>query len=83
MENQSNNDITIPYCDLEDAAENIIYDRYREYDEIINRDSIMRVLKNHLECAIEEILSYPSQYFKDKEKFWKDLENNVELDDDF
>jgi hypothetical protein len=83
MNNPNNNDITIPYSDLEDAAENIIYDRYREDDTRINRDSIMRVLKDHLECAIKDILSYPSEYFKDKEKFWKDLENNIEFDDEF
>lgn len=79
MKNQ--NDITIPYCDLDDAVENIISDRYSEYDEKVNRDSIKRVLKEHLEYAIENILSEPSEHFKSNRKFWNDLENSVYLDD--
>jgi hypothetical protein len=79
MNNQNN--ITIPYCDLDDAVENIISDRYLEYDEKIDRDSIKKVLKNHLEYAIEDILSEPSEYFKSNRKFWDDLENSVYLDD--
>ena len=82
------NDITIPYCDLDDAVEDIIGDRYLEYDERIDRDSIKRVLKRHLEYAIEEILSEPVEYFKrDCEasrrhrSFWKELENSVYIDD--
>ncbi len=80
MENQNNNDITIAYSDLDDAVENIIYDEYSEYDERINRDSIKRVLKQHLECAIEEILSEPLLHFKSNRQFWQDLENSVYLD---
>jgi hypothetical protein len=79
MNNQ--NDITIPYCDLDDAVENIISDRYLEYDERVNRDSIKKVLKEHLEYAIENILSEPSEHFKSNRKFWNDLENSVYLDD--
>ena len=79
MNNQ--HDITIPYCDLDDAVENIIGDRYAEYDESINRDSIKRVLKQHLMSAIENILSEPSEHFKSNRKFWDDLENSVYLDD--
>jgi hypothetical protein len=79
MKNQ--NDITIPYSDLDDAVENIIGDRYLEYDERINRDSIKQVLKNHLEYAIEDILSEPSEYFKSNRKFWNDLDKSVYLDD--
>jgi hypothetical protein len=79
MNNQ--NDITIPYCDLDDAVENIISDRYLEYDEKIDRDSIKKVLKNHLEYVIEDILSEPSEYFKSNRKFWDDLDNNVYIDD--
>lgn len=75
------NDITIPYSDLDDAVENIIGDRYLEYDERIDRDSIKKVLKRHLEYEIEEILSDPSEYFKRNSKFWKDLDSNVYLDD--
>ena len=75
------NDITIPYCDLDDAVENIICDRYSEYDEIVNRDSIKKVLKEYLMYAIEEILSEPSEHFKSNRKFWNDLENSVYLDD--
>jgi hypothetical protein len=73
------NDITIPYCDLDDAVENIICDRYSEYDETINRDSIKKVLKEHLKYAIEDILSEPSEYFKSNRKFWDDLDNSVYL----
>lgn len=79
MKNQ--NDITIPYSDLDDAVENIIGDRYLEYDERINRDSIKQVLKNHLEYAIEDILSEPPLYFKSNRKFWDDLDKSVYLDD--
>lgn len=79
MNNQ--NDITIPYCDLDDAVENIIGDRYLEYDERIDRDSIKKVLKKHLEYAIEDILSEPLKHFKSNKKFWNDLENSVYLDD--
>lgn len=79
MKNQ--HDITIPYSDLDDAVENIIYDEYSEYGEKINRDSIKKVLKEHLEYAIEEILSKPLLHFKSNKKFWKDLENSVYLDD--
>lgn len=76
------NDITIPYCDLDDAVENIISDRYPEYDATINRDSIKRVLKDHLMCAIEDVLSEPLEHFKCDRSFWKDLENSVYLDKD-
>jgi hypothetical protein len=79
MKNQ--NDITIPYCDLDDAVENIISDRYAEYDERVNRDSLKKVLKDHLMYAIEDILSEPSEHFKSNRKFWNDLENSVYLDD--
>ncbi|MCC0178419.1 hypothetical protein I4641_15685 [Waterburya agarophytonicola K14] len=79
MNNQ--HDITIPYSDLDDAVENIIGDRYLEYDEKIDRDSIKKVLKRHLEDEIEEILSDPTEYFKRNRKFWKDLDSNVYLDD--
>ncbi len=79
MKNQ--NDITIPYCDLDDAVENIIYEQYSSYDERINRDSIKKVLKEHLEYAIEDILSEPLLHFKSNEKFWNDLQNSVCLDD--
>jgi hypothetical protein len=79
MKNQ--NDITIPYCDLDDAVENIISDRYAEYDERVNRDSIKKVLKDHLMYAIENILSEPSEHFKSDRSFWNDLENSVYLDD--
>lgn len=75
------NDITIPYCDLDDAVENIIGDRYLEYDEKIDRDSIKKVLRRHLEYAIEEILSDPVEYFKRERSFWKDLENSVYIED--
>ncbi|MDJ0595846.1 MAG: hypothetical protein QNJ72_38670 [Pleurocapsa sp. MO_226.B13] len=75
------NDITIPYSDLDDAVENIIGDRYLEYDEKIDRNSIKKVLKRHLEDEIEEILSDPSEYFKRNRKFWKDLDSNIYLDD--
>ena len=75
------NDIQIPYCDLDDAVENIIYEQYSEYDETINRESIKRVLKDHLMCAIEDILSEPTEYFKRDRSFWKDLENSVYIDD--
>jgi hypothetical protein len=78
MKNQ--NDITIPYCDLDDAVENIISDRYLEYDERINRDSIKKVLKEHLKYAIEKILSEPSEHFKSDRSFWDDLDNSVYLD---
>jgi hypothetical protein len=78
---KNSNDITIPYCDLDDAVENIIYDRFSEYDERINRDSIKKVLKEHLEYAIEDILSEPSEYFKSNRKFWDDLDSRVYLDD--
>lgn len=81
MKNQD--DITIAITDLDDAVENIIYDKYSEYDERINRDSIKIVLKEHLEYAIEEILSEPLQHFKNNEKFWKDLKRSVYLDDEF
>lgn len=77
---KDSNDITIPYSDLDDAVENIIYDEYSEYDERINRDSIKRVLKQHLEYAIEEILSEPLLHFKSNRQFWQDLENSVYLD---
>jgi hypothetical protein len=79
MKNQ--NDITIPYCDLDDAVENIISDRYLEYDETVNRDSIKKVLKEHLMSAIEKILSEPSEHFKSDRSFWDDLDNSVYLDD--
>ena len=79
MKNQ--NDITIPYCDLDDAVENIIGERYAEYDERIDRESIKKVLKRRLEYAIEDILSEPTEYFKRDRLFWKDLENSVYLDD--
>jgi 5-bromo-4-chloroindolyl phosphate hydrolysis protein len=79
MKNQ--NDITIPYSDLDDAVENIIGDRYAEYDETVNRDSIKKVLKEHLMYAIEKILSEPSEYFKSDRSFWDDLDNSVYLDD--
>jgi hypothetical protein len=75
------NDITIPYCDLDDAVENIISDRYLEYDEKINRDSIKKVLRRHLEYVIEEILSEPTEYFKRDRSFWKDLESSICIDD--
>ena len=75
------NDITIPYCDLDDAVENIIGDRYLEYDERIDRESIKRVVRRHLEYAVEEILSEPAEYFKRDRSFWKDLENSVYIDD--
>lgn len=82
------NDIQIPYCDLDDAVENIIYEQYSEYDETINRESIKRVLKDHLMCAIEDILSEPTEYFKRDcgasrrhRSFWKDLENSVYIND--
>ena len=80
MKNQNN--ITIPYGDLDDAVEDIIGDRYLEYDERIDRDSIKRVLKRHLEYAIEKILSEPVEYFKRDRSFWKDLENSVYIDED-
>jgi hypothetical protein len=78
---KNKNDITIPYCDLDDAVENIISDRYAEYDERVNRDSIKKVLKDHLMYAIENILSEPSEHFKSNRKFWDDLENSLYLDD--
>lgn len=79
--NNQNLDITIPYCDLDDAVENIIGERYLEYDERIDRDSIKKVLRRHLEYAIEEIISDPVEYFKRDRSFWKDLENSVYIDD--
>ena len=79
MKNQ--NDITIPYCDLDDAVENIIGEQYLEYDERIDRESIKRVLRRHLEYAIEEMLSEPTEYFKRDCSFWKDLENSVYIED--
>jgi hypothetical protein len=83
MKKQKDNDITIPYSDLDDAVENIIYYEYSEYYEKINRDSIKKVLKEHLEYAIEAIISEPLLHFRSNEKFWKDLENNIEFDDEF
>lgn len=74
-------DITIPYGDLDDAVENIIGDRYLEYDEKIDRESIKRVLRRHLEYAIEEILSEPTEYFKRNRSFQKDLESSVYIED--
>lgn len=79
--NNQNLDITIPYGDLDDAVENIICDHYSEYDETINRDSIKKVLREHLMYAIENILSEPSEHFKSNRKFWNDLENSAYLDD--
>ena len=79
MKNQ--NDITIPYCDLDDAVENIIYEQYSEYDATIDREPIKKVLKDHLMCAIEDILSEPTEYFKRDRSFWKDLENSVYIED--
>ncbi|MGL4882246.1 MAG: hypothetical protein ACRC8K_14450 [Waterburya sp.] len=78
---KNSNDITIPYCDLDDAVENIISDRYSEDEERVNRDSIKKVLKEHLKYAIEDILSEPLLYFKSDRKFWDDLDNSVYLDD--
>ena len=75
------NDITIPYCDLDDAVENIIGECYLEYDETINRESVKKVLRRHIEYAVEEILSEPTEYFKRDRSFWKDLENSVYIDD--
>ena len=74
-------DITIPYCDLDDAVENIISEQYSEYEATINRESIKRVLKDHLMCAIEDILSEPTEYFKRDRSFWQDLENSVYIED--
>ena len=81
MKNQD--DITIAITDLNDAIENIIYDEYSEYDERINRESIKKVLKEHLEYAIEEILSEPLEHFKNDKKFWRDLKDSVYLDEDY
>ena len=78
---KNSNDITISYCDLDDAVENIIGEQYLEYDERIDRESIKRVLRRHLEYAIEEILSEPTEYFKRDRSFWKDLENSVYIED--
>lgn len=78
---KNSNDITIPYCDLDDAVENIIGDRYSEDEERVNRESIKKVLKEHLEYAIEDILSEPLLHFKSNRKFWDDLDNSVYLDD--
>ena len=75
------NDITIPYCDLDDAVENIIYDRYSEYDATINRDLIKLVIKQHLMSAIEDILSDPAEHFKGDRTFWNDLENSAYIED--
>lgn len=78
---KKSNDITIPYCDLDDAVENIISDRYSEDEERVNRESIKKVLKEHLEYAIEDILSEPLLHFKSNRKFWDDLDNSVYLND--
>ncbi len=59
----------------------IIYDEYPEYYERINRDSVMKVIKEHLEYAIEDILSEPLKHFRGNKKFWKDMQNSVYLDD--
>ena len=75
------NDITIPYCDLDDAVENIIYEQYSEYDETIDREPIKKVLRRHLEYAIEEILSEPTEYFKRDRSFQQDLEDSVYIED--
>lgn len=82
MENQNKNDIIIPYSELDDAVENIIYDEYPEYYETMNRDSVKEVLKEHLEYAIEEIISEPLKYFWNNKKFWRDMRNSVYLEDD-
>ncbi len=81
MKNQNNNDIVIKYSELEDAAENIIYDEYPEDYERMNRDSVMKVIKEHLEYAIEDILSEPLKHFRGNKKFWKDMQDSVYLDD--
>lgn len=82
MKNQDKNDIIIPYSELDDAVENIIYDEYSEYYETMNRDSVKEVFKEHLEYAIEEIISEPLKHFRKHKNFWKDLQNSVYLDND-
>ncbi len=82
MENPNNNDIVIKYSELEDAAENIIYDEYPEDYERMNRDSVMKVLKKHLEYAIEDILSEPLKHFRKHKNFWKDMQDGIYLDND-
>ena len=73
--------IKIEYSELLETAENIVWEEFSEYYEQVDRDSIAVILKEHIEEAIEDIMSEPLQYFKDKQRFWEDLRDHVVIEE--